>query len=66
MPYHFSHEIFITQGAFAGLASGIGFVGWLTVGVQISVSEGLAVYDVLPLSTEGCSAVNATVEAASK
>ncbi|KAJ4439382.1 hypothetical protein ANN_07504 [Periplaneta americana] len=50
-----------TAGAAAGLAAGIGIVGWLTVGGQVMSDKGQTVFTPLPVSTDGCSMANATI-----
>ncbi|KAL0273741.1 UNVERIFIED_CONTAM: hypothetical protein PYX00_006346 [Menopon gallinae] len=51
------------MGAFVGLVSGIGIVGWMTIGVQVSIEKGYYVYETLPLSTAGCPVANETFSA---
>ncbi|KAJ1528624.1 hypothetical protein ONE63_007020 [Megalurothrips usitatus] len=46
-------------GATVGLLSGIGIVGWMTIGAQVATEAGQIVNPILPLSVEGCAA-NAT------
>ncbi|EEB16190.1 sodium/iodide cotransporter, putative [Pediculus humanus corporis] len=47
-------------GAFSGLTCGIGFVGWLAIGTQISLENGYKINDVLPTSVENCYSNNIT------
>ncbi|XP_034239111.1 sodium-coupled monocarboxylate transporter 2-like [Thrips palmi] len=48
-------------GATVGLLAGIGVVGWMTIGAQWATDAGQIVNPVLPLSTDGCAAMNLTV-----
>ncbi|PNF32377.1 hypothetical protein B7P43_G10101 [Cryptotermes secundus] len=50
-----------TAGAATGLTAGIGVVGWLAVLGQVMSDRGEVVSVPLPLSTEGCALVNATL-----
>ncbi|KAK6619231.1 hypothetical protein RUM44_003613 [Polyplax serrata] len=48
-------------GAFAGLTSGVGFVGWLAIGAQVAIDQGYKLVDPLPLKVDGCSPLNQTL-----